>query len=74
MLACIKGIKLVARTNNEMEEAERRLRVKMALFVISLVSTIGLVGFFLEHRYLCHDMGKVSEESKRVEMNVRFSF
>lgn len=59
MLACIKAMKLVAQTNNDVEEAIRkRLRVKKLLFVTSLVSTGGLVGFFLEHRYLCHDMGK----------------
>lgn len=58
MLACIKGIKLVAQTNNDVEEANRCLRVKKLLFITSLVSTVGLVGFFLKHRYLCHDMGK----------------
>lgn len=57
MLACIKGIKLVAQTNNDVEEANKRLKVKKLLFITSLISTAGLVGFFLEHRYLCHDMG-----------------
>lgn len=58
MLACIKSIKLVAQTNNDVKEADKRLLVKKLLFLTSLVSTAGLVGFFLEHRYLCHDMGK----------------
>lgn len=58
MLTCIKGIKLVAQTNNDVKGVSERLKVKKLLFVTSLVSTAGLVGFFLEHRYLCHDMGK----------------
>lgn len=58
MLACIKGIKLVAQTNSDAEEAQKRLRVKKLIFITSVVSTAGLVGFFMEHRYLCHDMGK----------------
>lgn len=34
------------------------LRYKQALFIMSLVSTIGLIIFFLKHRLLCHDLGK----------------
>lgn len=32
------------------------LQYKQALFVISLVSTVGLIIFFLKHRLLCHDL------------------
>ncbi|KAG7204935.1 hypothetical protein KM043_005324 [Ampulex compressa] len=32
------------------------LQYKQALFVTSLVSTIGLIIFFLKHRLLCHDL------------------
>ncbi|XP_046430839.1 post-GPI attachment to proteins factor 2-like isoform X1 [Neodiprion pinetum] len=32
------------------------LQYKQALFVISILSTVGLVIFFLKHRLLCHDM------------------
>lgn len=34
------------------------LQYKQALFMMSLVSTIGLIIFFLKHRLLCHDLGK----------------
>lgn len=34
------------------------LQYKQALFVISILSTVGLVIFFLKHRLLCHDMGE----------------
>jgi hypothetical protein len=36
----------------------RSLQYKQALFMMSLVSTIGLIIFFLKHRLLCHDLGK----------------
>lgn len=34
------------------------LQYKQALFITSLVSTVGLIVFFLKHRLLCHDLGK----------------
>lgn len=34
------------------------LRYKQALFITSLISTVGLIIFFLKHRLLCHDLGK----------------
>lgn len=34
----------------------KSLQYKQALFVISIISTVGLVIFFLKHRLLCHDM------------------
>ncbi|CAK9796521.1 Post-GPI attachment to proteins factor 2-like [Anthophora plagiata] len=34
----------------------RSLQYKQALFVTSLVSTVGLIVFFLKHRLLCHDL------------------
>lgn len=34
------------------------LQYKQALFITSLVSTVGLIIFFLKHRLLCHDLGK----------------
>lgn len=60
MLACIKGIRWVAETNNGVKDVQNGLLIKQGLLVISVLSTIGLVGFFLEHRLLCHDMGKFS--------------
>lgn len=58
MLACIKATKKVAETRNDLVAIRRGLRIKQGLFIVSLLSTVGLVGFFLEHRLLCHDMGK----------------
>ncbi|XP_017876979.1 post-GPI attachment to proteins factor 2-like isoform X2 [Ceratina calcarata] len=34
----------------------RSLRYKQALFITSLVTTVGLIIFFLKHRLLCHDL------------------
>ncbi|RZC33415.1 post-GPI attachment to proteins factor 2-like, partial [Asbolus verrucosus] len=56
MLACIKGIRWVAETNNDVQTVQKGLFIKQSLLLLSLVSTVGLVGFFLEHRLLCHDM------------------
>jgi hypothetical protein len=56
MLACIKGIRWVAETNNDIKSVQKGLLIKQSLLIISLASTIGLVGFFLKHRLLCHDM------------------
>lgn len=32
--------------------------IKKVLFVTSMLSTVGLMLFFAEHRLLCHDMGQ----------------
>lgn len=60
MLACIKGIRLVAQTRNDVESVRKGLIVKRRLFMTSLISTAGLVGFFAQHRYLCHNLGKIT--------------
>lgn len=59
MLACIKATKKVAQTvaSNKHDNLQKGLLIKQGLFIISILSTVGLVGFFLEHRLLCHDMG-----------------
>ncbi|XP_044258655.1 post-GPI attachment to proteins factor 2-like [Tribolium madens] len=56
MLACIKAIRWVAETNNDLESVQKGLLIKKCLLILSLVSTVGLVTFFLKHRLLCHDM------------------
>ncbi|KAJ8983911.1 hypothetical protein NQ317_006715 [Molorchus minor] len=56
MLACIKGIKAVAQTRGDSSLVKRSLQIKRILLNISLISTIGLIGFFLEHRLFCHNM------------------
>lgn len=56
MLASISATKKVAETRNELRNFQKTLTIKLTLFIVSVISTVGLVGFFLEHRYLCHDM------------------
>lgn len=57
MLTCIKGMRAILNTGSTVH-IYKALQLKQTLFNISLISTIGLVGFFLEHRLLCHRMGK----------------
>lgn len=58
MLANIRAIRLVAGTRENQREGNAVLIVKKWLCIISLLSTVGLVGFFLEHRLLCNNLGK----------------
>lgn len=58
MLACIKGIKFVIQTRSDIVYPYKGLQIKETLLNVSMLSTIGLVGFFLQHRLLCHRMGK----------------
>lgn len=58
MLSSIKSLQFVRRTNTSNFEVTHGLYIKQVLFIMSLVSTAGLVIFFLKHRLLCHDMGK----------------
>lgn len=60
MLANIKASKQVAQTRDQLNAIQRILAFKQGLFILSVISTVGLIGFFLEHRYLCHDMGKLT--------------
>ena len=56
MLALVRLIRAV---RPDMTPKEfNSFRIKKALFVVSIVSTVGLIVFFLKHRLLCHDMGK----------------
>lgn len=59
MLACIKGIRYAAESRNDLESVRSGLSIKKSLLTLSLISTVGLVGFFLEHRLLCHRMGMI---------------
>lgn len=54
MLALIRLIRAIRpdMTPNEFNS----FRIKKALFAVSIVSTVGLIVFFLKHRLLCHDM------------------
>lgn len=62
MLATLKVFKLV-RTN--MNDSERlSYLIKKILFIISIASTVGLIIFFLKHRFLCHDLGKLTSNNQ----------
>ncbi|CAH1155092.1 unnamed protein product [Phaedon cochleariae] len=56
MFACIHGIEAVAESRNNKKAIQRDLQVKQFLLYASLIFTGGLVGFFMQHRYLCHRM------------------
>lgn len=62
MLACIKGTRYAAESRNDLQSVQKGLYIKKNLLIISLISTAGLVGFFLEHRLLCHRMGMLFEK------------
>lgn len=57
MLTCTNAMKAISQTGCTVNIC-RSLKFKTTLLKISLISTIGLVVFFLEHRLLCHRMGK----------------
>ncbi|CAG9827811.1 unnamed protein product [Diabrotica balteata] len=58
MLACIQGMKGVADTRDvtQNQHFNKCLCLKQNLFNVSILMTVGLVGFFLQHRLLCHRM------------------
>lgn len=58
MLANIRALTVVASTREDRNEKNTVLLIKKWLCTISLVSTVGLVGFFMEHRILCNNLGK----------------
>lgn len=58
MLASIKSIQLLRRIDRSNLDITHGLFMKQILFITSLISTTGLIIFFLKHRLLCHDMGK----------------
>ncbi|XP_076260342.1 post-GPI attachment to proteins factor 2-like isoform X3 [Rhynchophorus ferrugineus] len=56
MIACIKGTQFAARTRQGMESVKSGLKYKKDLFVLSILCTIGLIFFFLQHRLFCFRM------------------
>lgn len=56
MLATLKVYRLAHPNMADAEKAS--YLVKKCLFVISILSTVGLLIFFAKHRLLCHEMGK----------------
>lgn len=56
MLATLKLLKVLQPNGPQTPEEETSLRYKKAFFALSIASTIGLILFFLKHRFLCHDL------------------
>ncbi|KAG5892309.1 hypothetical protein JTB14_023489 [Gonioctena quinquepunctata] len=56
MLACIKAMKAIMEMRKNTCDIQRKVGIKQALLVVSIWSTVGLIGFFLQHRLLCHRM------------------
>nr|XP_023016902.1 post-GPI attachment to proteins factor 2-like isoform X1 [Leptinotarsa decemlineata] len=59
MLACIKGVNIMAELKNGTNDVLRHIQLKKKLFKISISSTIGLVVFFLQHRLFCHRLANI---------------
>lgn len=74
MLSSIKSLQFIKDTNDKNFEVTHRLYLKQVLFVTSLVSTAGLVIFFLKHRLLCHDMGMIMKIIISLLFNFFFCF
>lgn len=58
MLSTIKLLKAIKPTGPATPIEEFSLKCKKMFFALSVAATIGLIIFFLKHRFLCHDMGE----------------
>lgn len=56
MLVSLRLLKVLQPQGPTNEQDKRSLRYKQMFFALSIVSTIGLIVFFLKHRLLCHDL------------------
>ncbi|XP_052900943.1 post-GPI attachment to proteins factor 2-like [Anopheles moucheti] len=56
MLATLKLLKLLQPDGPQTPNEESSLRYKQAFFALSIASTVGLILFFLKHRFLCQDL------------------
>lgn len=56
MLATIKLFNLIKPIDQQTPEEQMSIKWKKRLFVLSILSTIGLLIFFFKHRFYCHDM------------------
>ncbi|XP_058127086.1 post-GPI attachment to proteins factor 2-like [Anopheles ziemanni] len=56
MLATLKLLKILQPDGPQTPKEESSLRYKQAFFALSIASTIGLILFFLKHRFLCQDL------------------
>jgi len=56
MMVTMKLIRVVQPNGPTNEQDRRSLLYKKMFFALSIASTIGLIVFFLKHRFLCHDL------------------
>lgn len=56
MLVVLRTFNILKPQFSEIEQ--RSYDMKRFLFVASLVSTVGLLIFFIKHRFMCHVMGE----------------
>lgn len=56
MLATLKLLKVLQPNGPQTPQEDSSLRYKKAFFALSIASTVGLILFFLKHRFLCHDL------------------
>ncbi|XP_058444499.1 post-GPI attachment to proteins factor 2-like [Malaya genurostris] len=56
MLATLKLLKTLQPNGPQTSQEDSSLRYKRAFFALSIASTIGLIMFFMKHRFFCHDL------------------
>lgn len=66
MLATLKLLKVLQPNGPQTTHEESALRYKRAFFALSIASTVGLILFFMKHRFLCHDLGRFRSDLSRL--------
>ncbi|XP_058833448.1 post-GPI attachment to proteins factor 2-like [Topomyia yanbarensis] len=56
MLATLKLLKALQPNGPQTVQEDSSLRYKRAFFALSIASTVGLILFFMKHRFFCHDL------------------
>jgi post-GPI attachment to proteins factor 2 len=56
MLVYLKLLNMLHSNREISLQEQRSVYYKKMFFALSIVSTIGLIVFFLKHRLLCHDL------------------
>jgi post-GPI attachment to proteins factor 2 len=56
MAVSLRLVKVTMPQGPVTEQDKRSLYYKNLFFILSIASTVGLVVFFVKHRYFCHDL------------------
>jgi hypothetical protein len=56
MLVYLRLLKMLHANRATSLQEQRSIYYKKMFFALSIVSTVGLIVFFLKHRLLCHDL------------------